>query len=950
MITLLALALLQAPVNLAKGKAATASSEEAGKGNFAAKAADGNPETRWCAANGGFPQWWAVDLGDSKHLRGVRLSWEGDAAGYRYLLEGSADGKAWKTLADVSKGGADGAHAIDAPGTRHLRVTCQGTRGGWASLFEVEAFDAAPPAAPSTSLRGVKAPPGFDVALFGEPPDLNYPVCLAATPSGELFVGVDENGSLGKVEGYGKVLRCADRDGDGRAEEIRVFAKMRHPRGLVWDDGTLWVLHPPFLTRYRDVDGDGVADEQQVLLKGVSPEKLVYGRGADHTTNAIRMGIDGWIYIAVGDFGFHQCVDASGKTHQLLGGGIARVRPDGTELEVYARGLRNVCDVAIDPFLNCFTRDNTNDGGGWDIRVSHVPQGAHMGYPSLYRNFADELLEPLGVHGGGSGTGALYVDEPGLKALLTADWGRSQVFRHPLEAKGAGFAAKQEDFLRLDRVTSLDVDGRGRLYASSWRGGEFSYKGPNVGFVVRLDPKGSAPPPFPDLKQATDAALVAHHAAPGQVLRFRAQRELLRRKAAVQADLEKLAAGDAPLAGRAAAIFTLKQLGGATPALLRLAAKDEIREFALRAMADRDFADVPAEPFVKGLSDPNPRVRAAAATGLARLGKADAALVAAADDADPVVAHLAYRALASLGAAKLCLASESAGAYRALRGMHSAEAVEGLIAKLDSLKGPARLAPLTALVRLYYREGDWANPGDWWGTRPDTWGPYYRRAKWEQTPKIEARLKSALEDPELKAPLLAQLLRHKVPLAGSATDAVAAGPDVDLRRVLEQQSKNAKNGVGGMTLEAATSAVLKESGDAALGAQLFKRQGCTACHTISPDEAPKGPMLLDIAKRYDKAALLQSVLKPNAVIAQGFESWIFGMSNGDRVSGFVTSEGAEDLTIRTVNGEQITLVKGRIEQRRKADLSMMPEGIVAALSPKEVASLLAFLETLSSQK
>jgi len=167
--------------------------------------------------------------------------------------------------------------------------------------------------------------------------------------------------------------------------------------------------------------------------------------------------------------------------------------------------------------------------------------------------------------------------------------------------------------------------------------------------------------------------------------------------------------------------------------------------------------------------------------------------------------------------------------------------------------------------------------------------------------------------------------------------------------VLEAQAKNAKSGVGGMTFEAARSAVLAETGDAALGAQLFKRQGCTACHTITPDEAPKGPMLLDIAKRYDKPTLLQSVLKPNAVIAQGFESWIFGMSNGDRVSGFVTSEGAEDLTIRTVNGEQITLVKTRIEQRRKADLSMMPEGIVAGLSPKDVASLLAFLETLVSK-
>ena len=154
---------------------------------------------------------------------------------------------------------------------------------------------------------------------------------------------------------------------------------------------------------------------------------------------------------------------------------------------------------------------------------------------------------------------------------------------------------------------------------------------------------------------------------------------------------------------------------------------------------------------------------------------------------------------------------------------------------------------------------------------------------------------------------------------------------------------------GGMPFEEATAAVLKEAGDAALGAKLFQRQGCASCHTISPAEAPRGPMLLDIAKRYEKTVLIQSILKPNAVIAQGFESFIFGMSNGDRVVGFVTDEGAEDLTIRTAGGERQTLVKSRIEQRKKADLSMMPEGLVAALTPKEVASLLAFLETLKSK-
>jgi hypothetical protein len=41
------------------------------------------------------------------------------------------------------------------------------------------------------------------------------------------------------------------------------------------------------------------------------------------------MGIDGWIYVAVGDFGFRDAVDRDGKKLTMHGGGIVRVRPDG---------------------------------------------------------------------------------------------------------------------------------------------------------------------------------------------------------------------------------------------------------------------------------------------------------------------------------------------------------------------------------------------------------------------------------------------------------------------------------------------------------------------------------------------------------------------------------------------------------------------------------------------
>ena len=196
------------------------------------------------------------------------------------------------------------------------------------------------------------------------------------------------------------MLRLRDTDGDGAADQINQFAKMDHPRGLFFDNHKLWVLHPPFLSVFHDEDHDGTADRQEVLIKGITTNQL-HMRGADHTTNGIRMGIDGWLYIAVGDFGFVKATAADGRQMTRRGGGVLRIRPDGSEMEVHSWGLRNIVDVSVDPFMNLFTRDNTNDGGGWDIRLSHLHQSGHYGYPSLYLNFPDEIMPPLADYGGG---------------------------------------------------------------------------------------------------------------------------------------------------------------------------------------------------------------------------------------------------------------------------------------------------------------------------------------------------------------------------------------------------------------------------------------------------------------------------------------------------------------------------------------------------------------------
>jgi putative membrane-bound dehydrogenase-like protein len=828
----------------------------------------------------------------------------------------------------------------------------------------------------------VKVPEGFEATLFAVPPKVNYPVAIAAAPTGEVFVAVDEQGSIGRTPGGGKILRCVDKDGDGKVDDVKVFAKVDHPRGLVYRNGSVWVMHPPTLTVFHD-GGDGVANKSEVLVTGLTTD-MINQRGGDHTTNGIRMGIDGWIYIAVGDYG---CTPAKGKDGATvtMRGGIVRVRPDGTELEVFATGLRNPFDIAIDPYLNLFTRDNDdNRGGAWDIRVSHLMQTAHYGYTQLYNNFPDEIMPPLGMFGGGSGTGSLFVQdthwpEKYRNTLYTGDWGRSEVYRHELKKNGPTFDLQQEVFLKFPRPTGMDLDGSGRLYVASWRGGEAStFVGPNVGFVARVTPRGFKPTPFPDLKESDLGELVRHLTGLNAVTRVHAQWEILRRgkKAETAKALVKAAADSgAALEGRVAAIFTLKQLDGkdARPALLKLVEDAAVREFALRALTDRksELDGLDTKPFVTALNDESPRVRAQAIISLGRLNDASVAKsilpltarptgstmptkkpVHAQPDADRVIPHLAVRTLVSLNAIDTYVEAVDGpywqGALWTMHYLHDKKAVEGLIKKLGTVRDPERRRGILAtLIRLYHREADYK--GSWWGIRPDNTGPYYDRQEWDLSKRIGSVITAAVLDGDTDTAkfLRAELSRNQVSLKGLPSNP-ETGPDQEKETPLVLPKFDPKNPdqIGNLTYEVAAKRALKVEGNAEKGKPLFKSQSCIACHTIADGQTPKGPHLVGIGQRYKADELVESILKPSAKIAQGFETYIFTMKDGKVLTGFVVSESAKTVLIREASGVQRELTRDAIETRRQQTQSTMPDGLAANLTPEQLADLIAYLQSL----
>src|SRR5262249_6305711 len=138
------------------------------------------------------------------------------------------------------------------------------------------------------------------------------------------------------------------------------------------------------------------------------------------------------------------------------------------------------------------------------------------------------------------------------------------------------------------------------------------------------------------------------------------------------------------------------------------------------------------------------------------------------------------------------------------------------------------------LIRLYHREADYK--GTWWGIRPDSTGPYFDRAEWEQSPRIGAVITSAVldADADTAAFLRGELARHKVSLKGVPTVGGTTSQTEDDKQtpiVIPKADPKNPDQLGNMAYEVALKRTLQVKGDAVKGKALYKAQSCIACHT-----------------------------------------------------------------------------------------------------------------------
>lgn len=130
------------------------------------------------------------------------------------------------------------------------------------------------------------------------------------------------------------------------------------------------------------------------------------------------------------------------------------------------------------------------------------------------------------------------------------------------------------------------------------------------------------------------------------------------------------------------------------------------------------------------------------------------------------------------------------------------------------------------------------------------------------------------------------------------------------------------------------------AGDANRGRALFT-QSCALCHRLFDSGADIGPELTG-ANRTDVDYLLQNILDPNALIGKDYQSATIETGDGRILVGMIRGEDANAITLKTLAGA-IVVPRGDVKSVAVSEVSMMPEGLLAALPIEHVRDLFAYL-------
>jgi putative heme-binding domain-containing protein len=140
---------------------------------------------------------------------------------------------------------------------------------------------------------------------------------------------------------------------------------------------------------------------------------------------------------------------------------------------------------------------------------------------------------------------------------------------------------------------------------------------------------------------------------------------------------------------------------------------------------------------------------------------------------------------------------------------------------------------------------------------------------------------------------------------------------------------------------------LLEGGDPNRGHKLFfEKVACATCHRVGQQGGLVGPDLTKVGAIRSGRDLIESLVLPSATIAQGYDGYLVTLINGEELAGIRARQLDDALVLRDASGAETHLQPEQVQKMERLKLSLMPEGLLAALSREEIRDLLAYLQSL----
>ena len=130
-------------------------------------------------------------------------------------------------------------------------------------------------------------------------------------------------------------------------------------------------------------------------------------------------------------------------------------------------------------------------------------------------------------------------------------------------------------------------------------------------------------------------------------------------------------------------------------------------------------------------------------------------------------------------------------------------------------------------------------------------------------------------------------------------------------------------------------------GDPIAGQSVFNKL-CAQCHKIHGQGQDVGPEITANG-RSSFNQLLSNVLDPSLVIGPGYQATTVATTDGRVLTGLIVEQGRDRLVLKLQGGKLETVLLDQVDDRKTADVSLMPEGIENQLSPQELVDLFSFL-------